>query len=264
MGDLFGTPETPDPLADPPSDAPLADRMRPTTIDEYAGQGHLISEGKVLARVVAGDSTQSLILWGPPGVGKTTLARLIAAASGMRFVPYSAVLSGIKEIREVMADAERERAKTGRATLLFIDEIHRFNKAQQDAFLPFVERGDVVLIGATTENPSFEVNGALLSRCRTVLLEPLSIHDLVRVLERAVRSERGLDGRVQVDAEALKTIAAASDGDARRALTLLETVAALTPLGETSGDAVAWWRWPGWPDALTRTTEWLLKKGDGR
>jgi len=235
MADLFGhAAETPDPLAAPPPDAPLADRMRPTTIAEYAGQGHLISEGKVLARVVAGDSTQSLILWGPPGVGKTTLARLIAAASGMRFVPYSAVLSGIKEIREVMADAERARAKTGQATLLFIDEIHRFNKAQQDAFLPFVERGDVVLIGATTENPSFEVNGALLSRCRTVLLEPLAVDDLVRVLERAVSSERGLDGRVQIDAEALKTIAAASDGDARRALTLLETVAALTPLGETA------------------------------
>ncbi|TAJ21731.1 MAG: replication-associated recombination protein A, partial [Planctomycetota bacterium] len=170
----------------------------------------------------------SLILWGPPGVGKTTLAHLVARASGLRFVPFSAVLAGIKEIKEVMAQAERERRASGRRTLLFIDEIHRFNKSQQDAFLPYVEKGDIVLIGATTENPSFEVVSPLLSRARVLVLQPLAHDELVALLASAVElAERGLGGAVRASREALSAIANASDGDARRALTLLESAAAI-------------------------------------
>ena len=229
MSGLFEEPasERDDPLAPAPHDAPLAERMRPRSLEEYCGQEHLVGEGQILPALLAGGATQSLILWGPPGVGKTTLARLIAAHSDLRFVPYSAVLSGIKEIRQVMSAAEERRRRDGTRTLLFIDEIHRFNKAQQDAFLPFVERGDILLVGATTENPSFEVIGALLSRCRVLTLRPLPSEEVVTLLRHAVDDERGLAGALTVSDDHLRRIAAATDGDARRALTLLESVAAV-------------------------------------
>jgi putative ATPase len=228
VSDLFGSePVQEDPL-ESLVDAPLADRMRPGSMSEYVGQQHLVGPGKILDPNREGWNHQSLILWGPPGVGKTTLARLIAAQSEMRYVAYSAVLSGIKEIRQVMAEAKDWRRAHGVGTLVFVDEIHRFNKAQQDAFLPFVERGDILLIGATTENPSFEVNGALLSRSRALLLQPLKPEDLFELLQRALTHEKGLAGcNLIVEEGLLKAMAQASDGDARRALTLLETAAAL-------------------------------------
>ncbi|MDZ7639585.1 MAG: replication-associated recombination protein A [Bryobacterales bacterium] len=205
---------------------PLAERMRPRTLEEYAGQKHLLAEGKPLRRQIEADRIGSLILWGPPGVGKTTIARLIATCTKADFVPFSAVLSGIKEVKTVMEEAERNR-KLGRRTVLFIDEIHRFNKAQQDAFLPYVERGDITLIGATTENPSFEVNSALLSRSRVYRLEALSEEDLIGLLERALGDpERGLNGSVSVPEEFLRMIASQSNGDARAAYNILETLAA--------------------------------------
>ena len=217
--------------SEPGPAAPLAERMRPRAAAELVGQGHLLGPGQILERALEGEVSQSLLLWGPPGSGKTTLARLIARASGMRFVPFSAVLSGIKEVREVMAEARSELEHSGRRTLLFVDEIHRFNKAQQDAFLPYVERGDILLIGATTENPSFELIGALLSRTRTLVLEPLSVDDVASLLRRALEDgERGLAGRIRASAEILRAVANSADGDARRALNVLETAAAL--LGE--------------------------------
>ena len=232
MSGLFGHDEERlDPLEPAAADAPLADRMRPRSLQEYVGQRHLLDEGQVLAQVLTGNAFQSLLLWGPPGVGKTTLARLIAAASDLYFVPYSAVLSGIKEIRGVMAEAVDRRRRADRRTLIFVDEIHRFNKAQQDAFLPYVERGDILLVGATTENPSFEVISALLSRCRTVLLEPLAPEEVRSLLRRAVDAEQGLAGGVEVSDETLLHMAHATDGDGRRALTLLETAAALAGPG---------------------------------
>lgn len=220
-----------DPLEEAQPDAPLAERMRPRSADEVVGQSKLLRDGGLLRRVLDGDVRQSLVLWGPPGVGKTTLARLVAGASNARFVPFSAVLSGVREVRAVMQEARERRARSGRATLLFVDEIHRFNKAQQDAFLPFVERGDVWLVGATTENPSFELNAALLSRCRVLVLEPLELEDIVELIGNALSSERGFDGKLQLDEDQVKRVAHASDGDARRALTLLETVGAMSLTG---------------------------------
>ncbi len=209
--------------------APLADRMRPRTLDEVVGQAHLIGPGKVLRRAFEEDKLHSMLLWGPPGTGKTTLALLLAQIAGARFVTFSAVLSGLKEIRGVMAEAEADRARRGRRTILFVDEIHRFNKAQQDAFLPYVERGDIVLVGATTENPSFEVNAALLSRCRVYVLQPLGEDDLVAILARALAdTERGLgDSGVTADEDALRIITRLASGDARSALNILELAVAL-------------------------------------
>lgn len=205
---------------------PLAARMRPRDLSEFVGQEHLVGEGKILRQMIERDQVPSMILWGPPGVGKTTLANVIANLTKAEFVNYSAVTSGIKEIKEIMARAESGR-RVGLRTVLFVDEIHRFNKAQQDAFLPFVEQGSIVLIGATTENPSFEVNSALLSRCKVFVLKGLSEADLVRLLRRALTSERGF-GKLDVQAsdETLAKIAVYANGDARHALGTLETAVA--------------------------------------
>jgi putative ATPase len=214
--------------------SPLADRMRPETIEEFAGQKHILGEGKPLRRQIERDELASMILWGPPGSGKTTLATIIARKTRSEFVRFSAVLSGIKEIKEVMATAERVRPY-GRRTVLFIDEIHRFNKAQQDAFLPYVERGDVVLIGATTENPSFEVNSALLSRAKVYMLSALSTDEVLMLLNRALKDEEHGLGREQVEIseEMLRQIAVFSNGDARAAYNTLEVaVAAARQEGE--------------------------------
>ncbi len=203
---------------------PLASRLRPQTLDEYAGQRHLLGEGKVLRRMIDADQVPSMIFWGPPGVGKTTLARIIAGKTKAAFIDFSAVTSGIKEIKEVMAQAERSRA-LGDITILFIDEIHRFNKAQQDAFLPFVEKGSIILIGATTENPSFEVNAALLSRCKVFVLHALSEEDILQVLRHALQSPKGFGNQeVTISGELLGMVAAFANGDARVALNTLEMV----------------------------------------
>jgi putative ATPase len=222
--------------AGPRAPAPLAERMRPRTFDEFVGQEELLGPGKPLREAIERDLLQSIILWGPPGTGKTTLARIIADTTKAKFVSFSAVLAGIKEIREVMTEAERLRRSTGRRTIVFIDEIHRFNKAQQDAFLPRVESGDIVLIGATTENPSFEVNSALLSRSKVHVLKPLTLDAMVTILRRALTDrERGLastsagaggaQGAAATD-EALAGIARYANGDARTALNMLEMAAA--------------------------------------
>lgn len=215
--------------------APLAERMRPRGLDEIVGQQHLLGEGKLLRRLIEQDQLSSLILWGPPGTGKTTLGQVIANCTRSRFVFFSAVLGSIKEVREIVAEAKRQRAYHNRKTLLFVDEIHRFNKAQQDAFLPSVEKGDVILIGATTENPSFEVNSALLSRSRVFVLEQLSAEDLKTLLARAVSDPRGLDPKkLDIEPEALDFLAENADGDARIALGSLEVAASVSGDGTIS------------------------------
>jgi putative ATPase len=216
---------------------PLADRMRPETLEEYVGQLHILGSGKPLRRQIERDELASMILWGPPGAGKTTLAMIVAHKTRSDFVRFSAVLSGIREIKDVMAAAEKT-SRYGRRTILFVDEIHRFNKAQQDAFLPYVERGDIVLIGATTENPSFEVNAALLSRTKVYMLSGLSTDEVVTLLQRALQDEkRGLGGEnVVVSDELLRQIAVFANGDARTAYNTLEAAVAAAPR-DTEGRA---------------------------
>ena len=203
-------------------DRPLASRMRPHTLEEFVGQEHLLGPGKILRQLIDQDRISSMIFWGPPGVGKTTLARIIAGRTHANFIDFSAVTSGIKEIREVMQRAEENR-RFGERTILFVDEIHRFNKAQQDAFLPFVERGSIVLIGATTENPSFEVNSALLSRCKVFVLQALTTQNLEVLLRHALEDTRGFGGEsISISEELLSAIAHFANGDARTALNTLE------------------------------------------
>lgn len=226
MSDLF---------SQPPAYQPLAARMRPRNLDDYIGQEHLLAPGKPLREAIVRGQLHSMILWGPPGVGKTSLAKLFAEQAHARFETLSAVLAGVKEIRSAVAIAQQERSGTGRKTILFVDEVHRFNKAQQDAFLPYVEDGTFIFIGATTENPSFELNNALLSRCRVYVLRGLQPEQLQSVLRQAMEDkERGLGAQdIRIDADTLATLSQAADGDARKALNLLEIAA---DLADEQGD----------------------------
>ena len=211
-------------LFDSPTNEPLASRMRPAKLSEIVGQTHLLGENKLLRKMIESDNVSSMIFWGPPGVGKTTIARVIAHETKSRFITFSAVTSGIKEIKKVMEDAENNK-KLGIKTILFVDEIHRFNKAQQDAFLPYVEKGSIILVGATTENPSFEVNNALLSRCRVFVLKELSSEDILVLLKRAIFDERGFGSEsVDISEKQLDIIAKFANGDARAALTTLDMI----------------------------------------
>lgn len=225
---LFDVSPLSEPQRSTDSRAPLAERMRPRTLADFAGQQHLLGEGKPLRLAIEHDDPTSMIFWGPPGVGKTTLAKIIAQTTGASFIEFSAVLSGIKEIKQVMVEAEKA-AGFGSRTILFVDEIHRFNKAQQDAFLPYVERGTIRLIGATTENPSFEINAALLSRCRVYTLLALTEEQVISLLNRALSdAERGLGASgITATDEALATIASYASGDARNALNALDVAAKL-------------------------------------
>ena len=239
----------------PASAAPLADRLRPRDLDELVGQEEIVGPGTLLRRAIERDELRSLIFWGPPGSGKTTLARIIAARTKARFLPFSAVVAGIKEIREVMKESEDYGKMFGQKTILFIDEIHRFNRAQQDAFLPHVERGDIVLIGATTENPSFEVNAALLSRSKVYVLRPLAKSEIRTVVDRAMTDPRGLAGKdVHVQDAERDLIAESSQGDARAALNTLEFVVDNAPDGVVTRDAVL--------DALRRGAAYYDKAGE--
>ncbi len=205
-----------------PLNEPLASRMRPRSLDEFVGQEHLIGDNKILRKMIETDNISSMIFWGPPGVGKTTLARIIAKYTKSEFITFSAVTSGIKEIKMVMEDADKNKS-LGIRTIVFVDEIHRFNKAQQDAFLPFVEKGSIVLIGATTENPSFEVNNALLSRCRVFVLKELKSADILTLLKRAINDERGFGKeKIKITDDDLNIIAEFANGDARSALSVLD------------------------------------------